>query len=769
MKIIQLFASILFIHSNVEVLDKIKNNQQVYDKINENIMEKIEKKEYVKFNSSEEFIKINLFPNEENKIFYINIERIAFESNLNQVSYEFDYFDKTINEISILIEHYVETYLEKDTTDSLILMYDPVNFIACPTLKDIVENIQNINENRRINKKGWEIYYDYICKADCYLLKMLDGIKVGIIMNEYNISVFDIQLCYIPKSFDTCIRFYFKDGDIFYLFELNADELNIDKLITLNDTNFKPNCEYDGDILNKLLVLCKLFDVLHTEQNVTKEEFSLSSNMIDIPELNLKLENDSPKVCFKHTFGEYEYYLKNELTKEDGKLYIEEKCFSEFNLFFQNIPITNNVLNDIKAVDMLFGILRNFNQIEFLMTKILRNEGSAYKVICAHLLLSKGILTRDGFNILMGREDEAEKEEIISKIVIIAHQNYPLTNGLHFYLIKKCLLMVAEGGLSENNGDLDVIYKTFNEIYKLIEFKKVTNETDRSLKKDANHNLKIIQEAVLAQKDNIKNFKCAVMKHLAKIIFMFTEFYDFNGQKCDQHEHKKDEIATSLELDKNEVEKNTKIIMQKLSENTIVDNVYQERRKQKEQNFKKLIKTFANYSLDKNLQKIIEKTKNLEVEIILDEETRTNMENNFLNEGMQMIESAFRKYNIIKWKTYIGNFFNKLFDGSRMNMDEEIAFEYKSLIEENFKKNLYTEIKTKIRKDASLKLPKTIKAIFKGIFKKDTNEKGKNGRYLETLKSVLETQQLEYLLNDVFNFNFHDNLVEILKMHDKNK
>ncbi|WUR03375.1 uncharacterized protein VNE69_04197 [Vairimorpha necatrix] len=362
MDIVTIFTSFIFIQSNLEVLDKINNNQKVYDELKNMIMKKIEEKDYVHFNCREKFIKVYLRYNNEYKKFYINIEIISSsEFNIGLEQIEFQHDNKSVNEITELIEYYVKQHLEKIINDSIVLVYDPVSLKTCLIMKNIVEDIRRINENRRINKKGWEIYYDYICETDCYLLRMLAGIKVGTIMNEYNISIYDMYCCLFSKSSDTCIRFYIKNGDIFYLFEYNVEEQNIYRIITLNDTNIKLNDEYDEDILNKLLVLCKLFDMNYTVKNATAEELKFTSNVIDIPKLDFRLKLGFDKIFFKHTFGEYEYHFNNDLTKKDGKLYIKEKTFSEFKIFFENIPTTVNVINDIYAVEILYRILKYHN------------------------------------------------------------------------------------------------------------------------------------------------------------------------------------------------------------------------------------------------------------------------------------------------------------------------------------------------------------------------------------------------------------------------
>ncbi|WUR03374.1 uncharacterized protein VNE69_04196 [Vairimorpha necatrix] len=771
MNMVKIFASLIFIMSSLEVLDNIHNNQKVYDELATLMIKKIEEKDYVQFNCSEEFIKVYLCYNSEYKKFYMHIEMISsFEFNVDSKQIVFQHDNKSVNEITEVIEYYVKQYFENEINESIIFVYDLVSFENCFIMKKIVENIRRINENRRVNKKGWEIYYDYICETDCYFLSMLHSIKDGLYMNENNINIFDVRFCYITKHFDTYIRFCIVKKEICYLFEFKLEAQNINRLITLYDANIKLRDEYDRDILNKMLVLCKVADIDVIENYNITDKFIFTPNMIELPKSNIKIFLESDKVCFKYTFGEYKYHLKNNLVLEDGKLYIERKEFSEFKFFFENLSTTNNVSNDIKTVEMIFRILRNHDKIEFLITKILKNKGFFLNIIYTHLLFSGGTLTQNAFNILMDIEDEAINEALIKKVVDITHKNIHITNSLHFYLIKKCLRMEAERFINETNVDDDLVYRTFIDIYHLIVIKKATNESELAIKKNNISCMKIIQEAIITYKNYINNYKSALLKHLGEITLMYTELYDFYGNVHWQHEHKKNEIINPhLDLDKNAVEKNTNIIMLKLSENTKIENKYQERRKQKEKNFKKLIKIYNNHLVHEKIDQVIEKAQYLNSENFLEKETRTILENNLINDGMQIIESAFNNYIPVKGKTYIEKIMFEVKNFFSTNIDEESAFEFKIKKEESFKKNIYLIIKNKTKERGKAELPKAIKNLFNSIFEKDAIKKEKSKKLLENIKTVLEKQEFKTYLNKEFSKDIHNELVKVLEMHDKNK
>ncbi|WUR03755.1 uncharacterized protein VNE69_06076 [Vairimorpha necatrix] len=768
MNFVKIFALLLFIQSYIRVYDKEEINKKIYEELKKMMMKKIEKKEYVEFNSSEEFIKVHIYLNEENHILNINIENIKTpEANASIEKFEFHYDDKSINEITEYIEFYVEQYSQKKNNDSIILVYDSECFEACPILKDVIKHIKSINENRKINNKCWGEYYNYICATDCYLLKMLMGIKCGIVLNEYDISIFDFHFYYISKYNDRCIRFYIKKGELCYLFELNIEELNIDALISLNDTNIKLNSDFDGIIINKLLILCKLSDMDDIEKYETTTEYIFTPNMINIPEFNFKLVMESNKISFNLSSGTYEYFIMNKSINEDCKLYIEEKKFLDVKFFFENTPITQNVLDDFKAVELLFRIFRNNNKIEFLITKIFKNKGSGLNLICAHLLLSMEIINQNDHNLLLRGNEESENE-VISRCMDIIKKNYLIINGLQFYLFKKCLLMEAAKFVCENNVEDDLVYKTLKEIYHLNEKKNVTNIIDLSTKKEDIYFLKTIQEAILTYKDHIRYYKYSILSHLCRISFMFIEMDDFFGNAYEQYKHQKDKFIHFLKLDKNEVDKNTKIIMNNLSKNTMIEYKYQEKRKQKKKTFQKLKEIFDKYLLGEELSKIIENSQNLDIKNIYMEKIRSNLENNLISEGIQKIEAAFYNYKLIKEEKYFGQIsieLKKLMFSVSLN--EEEVFEYKIKQEDCFKKKIYIVLKNKTIEAGKTELLKIFKILFNSFFEKDTSKREKNEKYLETIKLVLKRQQLEDFINEELGLDLHSELVKVLKMYDQ--
>ncbi|WUR03376.1 uncharacterized protein VNE69_04198 [Vairimorpha necatrix] len=401
------------------------------------------------------------------------------------------------------------------------------------------------------------------------------------------------------------------------------------------------------------------------------------------------------------------------------------------------------------------------------MTEILKNKESGLNIICAHLLLSKGILTQYGYDILMGIEDISLNEAVISHIVDIAHENDQLTNGLHFYLIKKCLLIEAERFINENNVDDDVVYKTIKDISKIAELKNAANTFGLDTRKGVINFSKIIQDAILTHLDRIRNYKNTILNHKIKISTMFTGIFDINGDGHEQHEHKKNEIIQCLGLEKNEVAKNTKVIILKLSENTIIDDVYRERRKQKEKNFQKLIKIFYNSLVYEKMDQVIEKAHNIGNIDLLEKEKRTDIEDQLINEGMQIIESSFDNQFLIKGNPRLEKNLieSKIF--FVMNIDEESVFEFKIKKEESFKKNISLIIKNKTIERGKSKLPKAYKNLFNSIFEEDTMKKENNEKHLENIKAVLEKQELKNHLNKEFGEELHNDLVKVLEMYEK--
>ncbi|WUR03789.1 uncharacterized protein VNE69_06109 [Vairimorpha necatrix] len=749
MNIITIMFSFIIIHTTQIAFEKMQNNQRTYENIKNMIISKKENRDYVQFNAKEQFNKITIFFNEKSKIFYLDIEKhLSGDCNYNVEKFGYYFDNKSIHEISEDIEHYLVLNLKNLTTYSKILMYDPYNFCTCPTMKEVIENIKSINKKRRVNKKAWEIYYEHICEKDSYLLEKLHETEHKTTTNEDSIDMYKVYFFHKEETHDEYVRFYIESCGIYYLFELNSEEIEVETFYTLSDANIRINDKRDEDILNKLLKICKLSDIYGIETFFIPFQFICTSCKIEIPNINFILEIESDKISIKQTYGYYFYYTTNDMLLEYNHFFIEKKNFIEFKQILKKISEINNIECFFKGVEMFFRILRRHNKIETIMAKILKNKGSPLNILSVHLLLSGNIINQIEFNLLLELEEDTNLDSIISHIIEILMTNYKIINSLHFYLIKICLLLESESYMNDDEVDGDKLFGTLLEIINLSKDKTYTREYDSGSKKENFSLVKIIEEKLSIHINNIHNFKFEVLVRFCKMILLFTELNNFEENKYHQLNHNNDRFINYLGFDKNNIEINAKIILKKLSENAIVERKYEEARNKKIKEMEQYIKIFLNDDLIAKLKKIILMGLNANIENKFDENGKIKFENELIIEAMKEIAETYNYHE------------NEIL---ALNINKESVVEYKTDLEKKIKKAVTEYVNENYKTNAIKELPRTMMTLFESNFINDKRKKEESEDKLNFIHKILNKHELIEIMNNNSGVELTDILITAIK------
>ncbi|WUR03791.1 uncharacterized protein VNE69_06111 [Vairimorpha necatrix] len=748
MNLITIFFSFIILQAARNVFTKMKN-KLLYDEINTMILNKIENREYVTFNSIEQYNKITLSFNEKNKFFCLNIEKKLSCNSEQKIEFLLNYYDnKSLRDIIEDIEYYLGSHLNWAINVPLILAYDPLNFESCPIMEDVVENIKKINQRRKVNKKGWEIYFEHICEKNSYLLDMLHALKHGTIDNQEKVDICGVYFCNKGKYNDRNLRFCIKEGYMCHLFELNVEQLQIDKLYSLSDTNIMRNNKLDEDILTKFLEICKFSDINAVKTYCLPYNLKIKLNKIEIPNTIFTLELSTDKIIFKQNHGKYFYCLaKDTKEQKDNNFIIEQKLFIEFRQLLKKIFEVKNIEYNCRGVEIFYRILKSQGKLKSLLSKILTTKTSSANLICIHLLLSGNIIDQEEFNKLMNVAKSPDHETLVARVINIITFNSASLDSLHFYLIKICLLIEAENFINENDVEDDKLCKTLMDINNLFKSKTNINETYSSLKEVGISLVNVIQKVINAHIYNIHYFIYEKEKHLCEIVELFTGLNGIFENKYDQIKHDKYKVAEILGLNKNYVEENAKIILKKISENNMTDKKYEETRKQKIKEMKQIENIFLSDFLIFNLKKIINIGLNRDLENFFDEKRKIIFENELINEAMEEIERGFKEHE------------DKIF---LLNMNYKLVLEYKNDFEKKIKKTLKEYVMKNYKKRAINQLPKTLLALFESNLKIDKQKKEKSEKKFEFIKLILRKQEIQELAPSNSMIEFNERPIKVL-------
>ncbi|WUR02788.1 uncharacterized protein VNE69_03009 [Vairimorpha necatrix] len=624
----------------------VQTNKKAYHKIRNNLIEKIKKKEYLIYNSNKTYARIDLYLSEFDKAIVCEIEGgITSRSYLKNVFFNVTYENKTINQIVSEIEENIMNIPniindEYSIHDANILVYNSLDVKRYPIMKKIIENMKHKNCERRENKIIDEIFFEIICDKDCLLYKMIYN-RTGPSLSNKKILSCNPEAEYSTNYNENTyyIRLRIDVLNYCYFFELNTKDLDVENLYSFDDINIKFKSIFDREILRQLLILYNSCE--NNLLNSVIESIPLKCTPISVVNISsyFKIRIKYEKIIFEDENIAF-YYSKKKFKHLNNKTYINEESYTEIKEIIESILVIKK-LDQGRAVDFFYRILKFNKKLEFLIMNILNKPGTGLYLIFIHLLFFLKIMNEDDLKIIIEQKDNELKKIMIAKNLL-----KKLSDDIDrsFYLVKVCLLIETERYINYN-VELEPIFKTFKVIGELIESKKmlqkhiimptkcsncekegkcncaeqpieILKDKFRSfmsnkykifkndeetikyriyIKKGSINWLRIFDEMKNIHIGNILKYKKKVMKKIYKLSSLFTGIDTTDVYKYDI---KKEELIQNLGFYENEVEENNKKIGILLLTNTIEDEKFEDEVVENNEIFENemagIIKTFVN-------------------------------------------------------------------------------------------------------------------------------------------------------------------------------
>ncbi|WUR02694.1 uncharacterized protein VNE69_02215 [Vairimorpha necatrix] len=717
-------------------------NEIMLNKITDNLLKKIYYRDYVVFNPYKIHIIVNLKYNESKKIIYIDIEEKASNAKTRiKDSCIIEYYDKTANDITFEIEQYIINILKYNFSCSINLIYDSLNSLTCLLIKEVIETIKNINSLRKVNKKGWDIYYDNICEANDFLLDVIDEFQKEKNNSEMYMSVFDVHTFYNTEHNELSIRLPMKIDGIYYLFELNIDQLDVEAFYLLNETNYVVTSPiFDDKIFMKLLIIFKSFNDDLIYMSKTPYIAKCKTSNYEIKNSDFKIKIDSDAASFKQRSGEYFYHLSNNASNS-----MYRNCFEEFQQLLKKISFFNNTKAK-EGIDLFFRLLKRDDKIKYLFYGILDRKESAINLLCAHLFLSMNKIVHRDLNIIIGQDKHSKNEfkDIKNRLTKTIIPKLTDNNSFESYLIKICILIEAEKYINENDVTNDLLYNTIKEIGNILKLKNNNNNDKQFYYNQEGVDLaEIIHDVVNMHVDNILNHKGKVIRRLCTITSLLKEKSGTFTRNFLIYS-KKDKTIDKLELNKNKVEKNIEILINEILKDIKEDKIYEKERKIKEVETNKIRKTLEKYCLIENLNAIFAEALDKDVTNIFEKDARIKFKYALMTKGIYKIVQVFKDH-IIQNNNTASNYFRKMF---KSNLNEETVNDYKKELIDKFKTGINIYIEENLINRSKMELYKILKALEENNFENGTIDKRKHEKKLLIYLEFLSKNDILEVLSD---------------------
>ncbi|WUR03405.1 uncharacterized protein VNE69_05002 [Vairimorpha necatrix] len=704
MNIIKFFVVIWFVKSNINI----------YNKINGIIIKQIENRKYTVFNLNKKYTQIQITCNENNKnLCCLLVNNILNETISNEFGYIIiDYANKSTYNIIEEIEKFIKKITSTLNIDYILLSYSQYEYRESNSIE--------------VKKKGIEIYYENSYAADGYFDKILLEMEKFYLKNEHKFREQESTISYRRNEDD--ISYYFRlcviIHNMCYLFKFDINDLDNKELNTFAEVNTRNIGHHDAKILKKLYGIFNVNDLYHIEARGEIRCLEISRNKIEkIMPKKFKIEVHLDSISFFDGYTKNSVYLKNESNKDDG-----EKKF-----------INNNFFDEIKKILEKINFIANTKdyKFEFLIMRIMNKQETALKLIFNFIIKHMYIVEEDeldyttGEIIFRSNNEEDNKNKIINKL------SYRLS-GLQFsdcYLIKICLLLDAEEYINKKNINNEYIWESLIDINEYIREKNNEKISRSDGKSRCISILKIIKEAENYHINNIIKYKNEVLKNVCKMTSLFTGLASSRFVYEDiKEDFIRNEICENFQLDGNEIEEKANIIKNNLQKNTDEDEEYEKKRKE----------MLKNSSLDYDLNIIKSNPLEEELKDIFDEDIRTYYENEQIKKGKIIIENIFNEF--LK----------------KNEIQEESINDYKNEIEDDFLQILRNNIEVRLRKQASIELPKAFNNLFKSEMKICHVEKVKLRKIFQNVKMMLDETIILEILNKTEGIKMHESFTKAL-------
>ncbi|WUR04361.1 uncharacterized protein VNE69_08116 [Vairimorpha necatrix] len=498
--------------------------------------------------------------------------------------------------------------------------------------------------------------------------------------------------------------------------------------------------------------LYKFNDVTYLNTHSVKDRLEITPNKIEKKRGdNFKIEILKESISFIVNSRQYLYHLKDYRNRHETKNFIEKSFFIEFKKKLEKINLIKNT-GDYNCVEFFYNLLSNYDKVDFLIVRIVYNQGSALNYIFSYILLSMRIIEKNEFYCITGEKEGVLSvvKNIITRIITMLSYRLSDVSLIETYLIKICLILEAEKYINEHDVNNEYVFKSLKDVWTLIE-SKYDEKIWFFFKKTECFNIaKVIKEVENFHISNIIRYKKEILKNVCKIVSLFTglsssRFLYENTKEA----FRREEIIKNLRLNENEIEKKTKVIKKNLSKKTEEDKIYERKRKLKEEELKKIKEIMKRSSLAEKLDEILFTALIGHVGNIFDEEIGTDFENKLIKRSKIVIENTIKA--LLK----------------KEKLQEDTINDYKNECEEAFLETLRQHIEYRLTKKASDYIHNNLIDLFKCEFQEDIDEKINSEKTLKNNLLVLDEKKILELINVQYGEDLHKIFIRAIKNNEK--
>ncbi|WUR03669.1 uncharacterized protein VNE69_05258 [Vairimorpha necatrix] len=682
MNIVKIFIMIKF----------VKTNQTLLVRIEDMLMIKIENRDYIFFDISEQNINVSIFASydvyDKNIKFRIRNTGVDRRLTLNYGCFDIKVEEKTSNDIIIEMEKNIETIMIIFNNFSIIFLYGVYDYNNYLIMKKLIDELKILNTARKIEDNFFNIYYENICDTDDELQKIISEIKNP--QNNCNLKTSQSSVYYYKivstNKYYFCLRIDL--GNMRYFFEFCIDEF-----YSLVNTKFKIQNETQNETFKRLIDIYKLsyknFDLGQIPNFILTIQSTNNAVEISYHKQYFKIEIEKEVVTIKINAMYYSYCIENNLDEVINKRNICKDCLMEFQTILSRLENTKKTL----GINMFYKLIVLNNKIEFLVERILNKPGSALNIIFGYLLLDITIIDQNTVSTIIGNDtDNGLNKKKLTNRVATSLKKYFYTTDLYF--IAFCLLLETENYINNENVCNVILFKILKDIGILNKKKEFGCNSPKF-----NINLiKTCEDIAIIHNNNFDKYKKEVEQKICSTTALFTKYKDIfiiNRFTSVYYQLEKDQVITNLGLDPIRIETYSGILRKILWENTVKSKIKQE-------NIKAIKQLHPKGQLENDLNIIYNKIINSNLQNIFNEVKTKKIE----HEGIENIEKSVSGCAL---KLFSMNISIDLINIYRYNLREQFIFNLKKYITENIRKNckkyyfnvLIENFKSEFKNDAS--------------------------------------------------------------------
>ncbi|WUR04565.1 uncharacterized protein VNE69_09119 [Vairimorpha necatrix] len=729
----------------------------MYDKITSVIINKIERREYLTFNTDKNYLRVELgFDNNLNELNAYLVKNINMTDDFKRSkTIKISCGDKSIEDIVTEFEDNLLDEYIYNATDSILLIYDPFYIEPNLIFKKLIKLLKKMNRKRSNTILSSFLYYENIVAFDILEDKIFSYVFYKLYFyGKYSSSRIKSPIIYINKLGERFISFCIHLENSYHFFNLNVKHFYNEEFLGMINVKTCYKNETDniiGDFFYNLYKnanierLSVFYEVFDTFCSIKKIHFNRKT---------FKMEIIKNKIRIKQGGKIYYYALRKDLRQSEIQQIISEECFLDFQDFFKKFFTIKQSINSHKTVEFLYRLLENNKRVENIIVRILNNRDRALKIILPHLLLEVSLIKESELEDIINKEkhNNVKRMNFMKKLLTILSNHNLCAN---VYAIKICIFIEAQQIVNENFWSKDQVFDVLKKIQNLIESKERTNNKDEIISSASSNSksidlIKIYHEMLKYHISDIEEFKTIVWYNIFQITSLFTGLENNTFEKdFDKVYANKEDVISKFKLDKNKIDTNNEIIFQKLKKNLYEDYFKEEKIKHIKERILKTLQNIKEEGLTDSLNKLKNDALNVEFENFYFEEEIDNYEGKLFSAGKREIEKIY-DYDNMKSEL----------ESISTNIDINFLNKYKTKEVKFFGQDIRENLKENIKNNIKKQIPKILTNLFQSNLSRDGNFRFKCEKNISYILKSINKKDLLTILNNEPGIKTHDSLVE---------